>query len=490
MVVGEPMLRVLVVIHRWLGIVLAPLFAMWFASGIVMHFVPFPQLNESKRVAGLSPLALEGSLHAPADAVIALGMSDVLRVRLTQRADGPIYIISGTSGSTALRASDLAPAGVTSSPLALVIGAEYAHQLGIRTADSGKVALIDHDQWTVAGRYHRHRPLYRLALDDDAGTEIYVSSQTGEVVLDTTRWERGWNFPGSVAHWIYATPLRSRPALWSTILWWLSLAAFISVLAGVVLGVVQLRPDGGHRVSPYRGMHRWHHVLGLLTLVFVTTWMFSGWLSMDDGLLFSKGRASSADIVAVSGTPPWDRLTDEELRRADPQAREVEWFALAGKLFRREITAADAQRLVELGSSEPDRQFLAVRSVRPIALQLGPACSDPTAVDRADSYVAASIIENAPFYRISCGDVWYDIDGANGALSQRTDSSRRAYRWLYQALHTLDFPALTARPMLRTMLIVSLCTMGLVFSLTGIVIGWRRLWPHGTRRATWPRSSP
>ena len=50
------MLRMLVVTHRWLGIVLGPLFAMWFASGIVMHFVPFPQLDESERVAGLPPL--------------------------------------------------------------------------------------------------------------------------------------------------------------------------------------------------------------------------------------------------------------------------------------------------------------------------------------------------------------------------------------------------------------------------------------------------
>jgi hypothetical protein len=80
-------------------------------------------------------------------------------------------------------------------------------------------------------------------------------------------------------------------------------------------------------------------------------------------------------------------------------------------------------------------------------------------------------MRDGPVYRIMCGDVWCDIDGATGALSQKTDPSHRAYRWLYQALHTLDFPALTARPMLRTGLVVSLCTMGLVFSLTGIVIG-------------------
>jgi hypothetical protein len=34
---------------------------------------------------------------------------------------------------------------------------------------------------------------------------------------------------------------------------------------------------------------------------------------------------------------------------------------------------------------------------------------------------------------------------------------------------------LAARPDLRTALIVLLCSLGLLFSLTGVVIGWRRL---------------
>jgi hypothetical protein len=58
---------------------------------------------------------------------------------------------------------------------------------------------------------------------------------------------------------------------------------------------------------------------------------------------------------------------------------------------------------------------------------------------------------------------------------EKLDPSRRAYRWFYSALHTFDVPALTARPALRTALIVTLCGLGLAFSLTGVVIGWRRL---------------
>jgi hypothetical protein len=473
--VGRAVLRSLIVIHRWLGIGLAPLFAMWFASGIVMHFVPFPQLDESERIAGLTPLRLGAAIHGPADAVMALGIADALRVRLIQRADGPVYIVSGPSGSTALKASDLSSASVPSSPLALVIGADHAHQRGTKMSDAANISLKDYDQWTVSGRYQQHRPLYRLGFDDDAGTEIYISSKTGEVVLETTRWERGWNFVGSVPHWIYPPQLRSQPALWSTTVWWLSLAALVSVIAGVVIGIVRLRIDGKRRVSPYRGMHWWHHIAGLVTLVFVTTWIFSGWLSMDGGLLFSRALASSGETASIAGHSPWDLLAHEDLQHIAPQVREIEWFTLAGKIFRREITAPNAQQVFEIGSREEAQQFLPLATIRPLATALGIGCGDPAQVSATDDYAVASVMPDGPIYRVVCGDVWYDIDAASGMLAQKTDPSRRAYRWLYSALHTLDFPALAARPILRTVVVVSLCGIGFLFSLTGVVIGWRRL---------------
>jgi hypothetical protein len=41
--------------------------------------------------------------------------------------------------------------------------------------------------------------------------------------------------------------------------------------------------------------------------------------------------------------------------------------------------------------------------------------------------------------------------------------------------NALDFPLLTNRPLLRTILIVGLCLLGLVFSATGVVIACGRL---------------
>src|SRR2546423_15305441 len=44
--------------HRWTGLVLGALVCVWFASGIVMVFYPWPALTESRQLALLEPFSL------------------------------------------------------------------------------------------------------------------------------------------------------------------------------------------------------------------------------------------------------------------------------------------------------------------------------------------------------------------------------------------------------------------------------------------------
>lgn len=289
------MMGAIVLTHRWFGIALCLLFAMWFASGIVMHFVPFPSLTEAERFAGLAPVDRGAVRVSVADAVAASGIADARRVRLVQRSDGPVYVVSGSSRSRAVTASGGAAASVTSPDAALAIARAHARSRGLDAARVAIVARSDYDQWSVPNGFDRHRPLFRVALGDGAGTEVYVSSVTGEIVLDTTRNERGWNLVGSVLHWIYPTVLRRNWSVWDRVVWTLSLLALITALLGAVLGVVRVRMRGGHVSSPYRGWHALHHIIGLAATSFVLSWIFSGWLSMDHGRLFSRGELSSAE---------------------------------------------------------------------------------------------------------------------------------------------------------------------------------------------------
>ena len=80
--------------------------------------------------------------------------------------------------------------------------------------------------------------------------------------------------------------------------------------------------DFGRRVaSPFRGWHAWHHILGLFTATFVLTWIFSGWLSMDHGLLFSRGRLSAAEAARIAAAPDWAWLAAISVRSRRPSRK-------------------------------------------------------------------------------------------------------------------------------------------------------------------------
>jgi len=469
-------MRALVFIHRWLGIPLCLLFAMWFSTGIVMHFVPFPALTEPERVQGMAEVVAAPIENGPADAVRASKLRDVTRVRLWRRTDGLVYIVANAAGIVALRADDLTSARVQSGTASLEIAADHARRRGLDASGAAFVEVSHYDQWTVPNGFDRHRPLHRVALGDADGTELYVSSATGEVVLDTTRRERAWNYVGSVVHWIYPTVLRKNWAAWNVAVWWISLFGLVAAVTGVVVGVLKIKVKRNRLVSPYRRWHAWHHWLGLTCMIFLTTWIFSGWLSMDHGRLFSEGNVTAVEARSITGAPDWQTLTADELPAASEQAREIEWFAFGGRVFRRERTALDRQRLTPAGGGgEPERQFLQPAEVSSVMHSLAPECDDAVAVEPSENYAFEAGMPGAPVYRSVCGAVWYHVDGGSGAILEKLDPSRRAYRWFYQALHTFDLPALMARPALRTVLIISLCGFGFVFSVTGVVIGWRRL---------------
>jgi hypothetical protein len=477
------MIGTLVFLHRWLGVAFCTLFAIWFASGVVMHFVPYPSFTAADRLAGLAPIGLAQVKALPSEALAASLIENTARVRLTQRSDGPIYLISGSSRRIVLHAADLSNA-VVSAELARVIASGYAMRRQWNAAAAGIAVLRDYDQWTLSAELDDFRPLYRVALGDAFGTNLYVSKITGEVVLVTTSRQRAWNYVGSVAHWIYLTALRSHPMAWNGLLWWLSLFAFIGAALGACVGILRIKVQVSRLVSPYAGLHAWHHWLGLGCMLFVLTWSFSGWLSMDDGALFSTDKPSDKQIAALAGAPDWNAIPRDEMQHLDPRTIEAEWFAFGGHIYRRQISVHRDQSLAIAEASAdqaatPKGNLIDSGIINATARQLAPSCAPAVTIEQGDAYAPVPILPGQRVFRLICREDWFDIDAANGALLNKLDESRRAYRWLFGGLHRLDFPVLARHPALHTYLIVALCGAGFIFSLTGVVIGWRRLWRGG-----------
>jgi hypothetical protein len=100
-------------------------------------------------------------------------------------------------------------------------------------------------------------------------------------------------------------------------------------------------------------------------------------------------------------------------------------------------------------------------------------------LDRYDAYWYAHHQQRAlPVLRAGFEDaarIWFHIDPRSGEILGRTDSSRRSYRWLFNGLHSFYFPRLLAWRPAWDVVVWLLSLAGLTISVSGIVIGWRRL---------------
>jgi hypothetical protein len=451
--------RWLVVAHRYLGIAVGGLMLLWCLSGFVMLFVHWPDVTAAERTAGLAPIAggccalsdlLPDAQPVAAAAIEQLGETPVLRAR---PADAPAVTFDLATGR---------PLAALDEARARAAARGYA-----RAAPIAGAALIDHDQWTVASR-QAQRPLWRLRLADGAGTDLYVSARTGELVQRTTAAGRVLNWFGPIPHWLYPALLRQHPKVWSQVVIWTSLTGVVLTLAGAWLGLLAWKPFRDPRLTPFRGLMAWHHLAGLVGGVLTLSWVLSGLVSMNPwGLLESPPDPAAARLA---GPPPaWAeaRAALAAAARAAPRARRLELAAFGGRPF----VLADGRRLDPLGRPAP----LPPAELAAAVARLGPV-ADQRLIGAGDAYYFAHHDEvRLPAWRAEMADGRrYYLDPASGALLADVDGAARGFRWLHLGLHRLDVvPGLDRGPLWAAVVAVLLAatTFGVA---TGAWLGLRR----------------
>jgi PepSY-associated transmembrane protein len=471
-------LRWLAWFHRWTGVALCLLFVTWFASGLVLVFVPFPSLSDAERRAAAEPAQLAQLTVAPGEALVRAGGGD--RLRLVSHLGRPTYLvmkegswrgIDGTLGRPVDRITPQAAAAIAS------------RVAGARASDvSGPLA---YDQWIVHQKFDSWRPFFRVAIDSPQGEELYVSARTGEVVQRTRARERAWNWIGAVPHWLYFTVLRHSFTAWDQTVWWVALLGLTTAVAGTWLGVYRMlkrmssrRPDW----SPFRGWLRWHHGLGLGAAAAVLTWMVSGWLSMDHGRLFSRGSPGEAALARYTGAPLGQAMavaTPADLRVLGAP-REIQFGVVAGRPLAAAEYAGEPPKLLFL-----DRPPATLARVPPDVLAQGVSAGWPAARPHPFSApdddrlyrVHDALPDRAVRFHVDApdGEAALYVDPVTGQPLALIDPSRRAYAWTYFALHTFKFPGLIERPVLRRVLEIVPLMVGLAFSVTGLVIAAKRV---------------
>ena len=464
--------------HRWAGVALCLLFAMWFASGAVLHFVGFPSLSTVDRhsasaVIDLSRLSISaGEAFAKAPTATDL--------RLVSIGGRPIYVLQEPTGMWVSVAGDT---GDVLPPISAQDATRIAERFGGHRSASTSGAL-DYDQWIVHQHFDPYRPFYRVSLDDPAMTDLYVSASTGEVMQRTTLRQRTWNWSGAVIHWIYFTPLRKSWSAWNQTVWWVSLVALLSSAVGTWLGVIRMaanRAAGRKGLSPFRGWMRWHHIIGLFSSVIVVTWMLSGWLSMDHGRLFAHAEAAREQSLAMSGRSPSGIAGAIPLSmiRGLSSATEINFNAVDGRPFVTAYGSSGTARLYFSGETLvqgftqlPEALLLSgLDHVSPGRVH---AIAKPDSYDQV--YRLAESTAGAALFEVDGGaGLRVYVDRYSGRLLAVMNASRREYAWVYYALHTFQFPGLIQHPVIRTTLMLLLLALGFLASVTGVVLSFKRL---------------
>lgn len=488
------MKRWLYLLHRWLGIALAVVMAAWFLSGMVMLYVGYPKLTPAERLQGLPALPAQGCCVPLAQALQAAGLSGAKSPseswRLTSVAGRPRYVFA--DGPKRVVAVD----AVTGLPIAALAPEEVLaaarHFAGVQAAEV--LALVKEDAWTHSRALDAHRPLHVVAVDDEAGRWLYLSSRTGEVVRDATRTERTWGWLGAWLHWLYLFRGGAFDAWWSDIVIGLSVAGTVGAIAGLVIGLMRWRFRGtyrsGHR-TPYVGfMERWHHVAGLAGGLLCVTWVFSGLMSMNPWKIFDAP-GPRPDRGAYAGGPLDPARAPEagdvlrRLQAVGAAPRELVWRRVGGV---HDVLAAGAAGSwvvdaagVQGGALPPERWRRAAAALLPGARVVGEerlTAHDRWYYGREPHTMTGHNERPLPAWRLRFddpNDTWVVIDERTGGLQQTSTQHRRVDRWLFAFLHSFDLPSLLAARPAWDAWMLGFSLAGLLLSATGVVTGWRRL---------------
>ena len=470
-------------VHRWLGIVMCLFFGMWFASGALMLFIPFPALDDQQRLAAMPAIDVGAIRLSPAEAMARIppDLRRLQALRLVEGPHGPVYLLQ-PAGQAFVEVS------ATTGSLLPTVSSQEAGEQARRLVHADVEAVVGpyhDDQWIVTEKFNPYRPFFRVDLADPAGSHVYVSERTGEALQVTTRVQRIANYAGSIVHWIYPTILRRYPTAWSYTVWAISLVGIAMTVAGIVLGCYRswtsLHNARKPGISPFRRLFRLHHVLGLGAGFFLLTWIFSGWLSVDHGILFPTGKPTTVELATFRGETLGDaarQITLADLALAKGQSS-VELNAVQGRPVLTAYgtgTGIATTRLLQDGAWTGLGMDTLLRAARAAWPSTRPVAAAITAQDDYAHLLYDGLPADALRLKLhDAAGTWVHVSASTGQIIDVQDWRRRLYRWLFNGLHTFDVPGLSTHDLLRKLVMLPLLTAGFLLSVTGIILAKRRL---------------
>ncbi len=452
-----------------------------------MMYCDYPEVKQSDRLARALPLDEARIRVSPAEAWSKLQTpGDPDDVTLAMFDGRPAYWFRLGRSRTAVYADNGQAQSRFTPELNLRTAAAWTSQ----PAAAARVQPVRSvDQWTVGGIYNRFAPLTRYSWPD--GAEVYVSARTGQVVQFTTRASRLKAWLGPIPHWLYFTPLRKNPVLWSRIVIWLSGAATIVAILGLIAGLSMYSPkkryrsDGRPTSVPYAGAKRLHMILGLFFGLLACTWAFSGMLSMDP---FPSKPASDPDavsqIAAALGGEPFSFAAFERKGPREALAevgsgmmvKEMEFVLVGGQPFYVATEGGGESRLIPVNGL-PLVQFSAARLTG--IIESTAQIAEAGLIRQYDAYYLDRHHElPLPAFRIRLADAAQTrvyIDPRTARIVGSYNSADWKERWLYHGFHSINLPWLYKHRPAWDVAVLAMMLGGTSLCVSSVIIGWRLL---------------
>jgi uncharacterized iron-regulated membrane protein len=270
--------KLLIYSHRWLGIGILLMFLVWTLSGVVLMYYGHPQITTGERLFRLEPIDFSTATLTPAQAAAKANIKPA-RVRLSMYDGRPVYRLNrisiGNWQTVFADTGEVLPAMDAEKAMRWMkqFAPEYASSM---TYDA---YLENPDELTRIPTLAGFVPLHRIAMNDAAGTEYYVSEKSNDIVQKTDRRGRVLAFAGYILHNLFFFRQRS---WWTPLLDFIAWTAMLMAVSGIVLGIwrVALRPRFRHKgvpsYTPYSSWMKWHHYSGLIFGLFSISWILSG----------------------------------------------------------------------------------------------------------------------------------------------------------------------------------------------------------------------
>lgn len=487
--------KIIISLHRYLGISLCVLFLVWFLSGFVMLYARFPYLENNEKLKQQTSL-LESKFFIPVNSVYtALNEGDTMQsLRMEILYKRPVYRFTTTAGKITTIYADN---GEALKSIDLNFAKTIASDFYNKPISFEKAEIIHElDQWIPRTKFLSHMPIYRFTLNDDDGTMMYVSGISGEVIQLVTSQERFLAWLGPIPHWIYFRDLIINRPLWRQIIIWSSVLGSFMCLFGMIVGFIRMRKNKKNNAStldfsPYKKRwFRWHHYTGFVFGLISFTWVFSGLLSMNPWKWSPDTELSEQESLIWQGKDigfnnfslnPIEALKKSSLK----DVKQIYSMQFQNQPYYVLLNSDNKSELIKANDTL-SKAFNAFKfgEIKKAVVKINPEQTiiEQQILNEYDSYYySKSKSKPLPVYKFKMNDTdntWYYVNPQTSEVVYKYQKLSRLERWLYNGLHSLDFSWLLYKRPLWDIVVIVLLLGGTALTITGLVLSWK--W--GTRK--------